>query len=303
MNIDLQQVINSSLSLRLISSLAQRLPPRLGYHIADGLADQIARRRDTNLVRAVRANQWIVRGEKLERDMLDQVVRETLRNSARSLFDLYHYNHDFEATKRLIVFDASFHALLQQPEFDQRGLIIAGLHLGSFDLVLQWLSKNGLRPLVLTIPDPQGGRQLEYEIRQRTGLRLMPASVTAFRQALRHLQRGGMVLTGVDRPIENPKVTPRFFGRPAALPIHHVFLAVRARVPIVMTVAYHQEDGKYHVFASRPIEMDSCPNPDEAILQNAEKVLAVAETFIRRAPQQWSVPLPIWPYTMDLVPK
>jgi KDO2-lipid IV(A) lauroyltransferase len=110
-----------------------------------------------------------------------------------------------------------------------------------------------------------------------------------------------MVLTGIDRPIEKPEVTPLFFGRPAALPIHHIFLAAKARVPIVITAAYLQQDGKYHVSASDLIDMDPCPNPEETILRNAEKVLAVAETFIRRAPQQWSVPLPVWPQRAGLI--
>ena len=302
MAFDLQQVINSSFPLRLISSLAQRLTPRLGYRIAFALAEQIARRRDSQLVRAVRANQWVLSGESMEGEALDQIVRETLRNSARSLFDLYHYNHDFEATRRLIAFDASFDVIARRTEFAERGLMIAGLHLSSFDLVLQWLAKNGLRPLLLTLPDPRGGRQMEYEIRKRTGMNLVPASVAAFRQALKHLKRGGMVLTGIDRPIEHPETMPHFFRRPAALPMHHVFLAIKACVPIVLTAAYYQEDGKYHVFASDLIPMDPCPNPDEALLRNAEKVLAVAETFIRRAPQQWSVPLPVWPQLMDRVP-
>ena len=56
MGIDLQQVISSSFSLRLVSSLAQRLPSRLGHPIASGLADLIALRRDSSLVRALRAN-------------------------------------------------------------------------------------------------------------------------------------------------------------------------------------------------------------------------------------------------------
>jgi hypothetical protein len=49
--------------------------------------------------------------------------------------------------------------------------------------------------------------------------------------------------------------------------------------------------------------MDSYPEPEAGMLHNAEKVLAVAEEFIRQAPQQWSVPLPVWPQVMDLVPK
>ena len=303
MAFDFRQVVNSSLSLRLVSLLAQLFSPRLGYQIAYGLAEQIARRSNSDLVQAIRANQWVVNGEVLKGDALDRLVHKTLRNAARSLFDLYHYSHDFEATRRLIVFDASFDVIAQRPEFAERGLLIAGLHLSSFDLVLQWLSRDGLRPLVLTIPEPTRGRRMEYEIRKRTGMNLVAASVGALRQAVKYLQQGGMVLTGIDRPIEKPEVSPRFFGRPAALPTHHIFLAIKAHVPIVITVAYLQEDGKYHVFTSDLIEMDSCPNPKEAFLQNAEKVLAIAERFILRAPQQWSVPLPVWPQIVSQVPK
>ena len=303
MTIDLQQVINSSLSLRLVSSLAHSLPPRLGYQFAYGLAEQVARRQHSRLVRAVRANQWVIHGETLQANALDEVVRQTLRYSAHSLFDLYHYNSDPEATRQLLVFDSSFDAIIRRSEFEERGLVIAGLHISSFDLVLQWVCRTGLKPLVITIPNPQGGRQVEYEVRKRLGMNLIPASVTACRHALKHLQHGGMVLTGIDRPIEQPEVWPRFFGRPAALPVHHIFLAIKARVPIRIAVNYLQPNGKYHIVASDPIDMEPCSDAVEEMLQNAEKVLTVAEEFIRRSPQQWAVPLPVWPQSMDLVPQ
>jgi hypothetical protein len=79
MIIDLQQVMNSSLSLRLVSLLSQGLPSRLGYRIAYGLAEQITRRRESRLVQTIRANQWVVSGEKLKGEMLDYAVRETIR--------------------------------------------------------------------------------------------------------------------------------------------------------------------------------------------------------------------------------
>ena len=303
MGIDLQQVINSLLGLRLVSSLAQRLPPRLGHRLASELADQIVRRRDSQIVRAVRANQWVVNGVKLKGDAMDQVVRATLRNTAHSLFDLYHYSHDMEATRQRIVFDSSFQKIAGRSEFEEQGLMIAGLHLSNFDLVLQFLCRDGMKGLVLTLPEPKGGRRLEYDIRKRIGMNLLPASVGSFRQALKHLQQGGLVLTGIDRPIENPEVYPRFFGRLAALPVHHIFLASKARVPVVITVTYLWQDGKYHILASDPIDMDPYPNLDEALLRNAEKVLAVAEEYIRRAPQQWTVPLPVWPQVMHLMQK
>jgi KDO2-lipid IV(A) lauroyltransferase len=180
--------------------------------------------------------------------------------------------------------------------------MIVGLHLSNFDLILQWLCQQGMKPLILTIPDPRGGRRVEYEMRKKTGLNLLPASFSAFRQAIKHLQQGGSVVTGIDRPIPEPQACPRFFGRPAALPIHHIFLASKAHVPIVIAVTNLRQDGKYHVFASDFIEMDSQSDPAVEMLRNAEKVLSIAEEFIRRAPQQWSVPLPVWPEVMDRVP-
>lgn len=300
--ISLQSVINSSISLRLVSLLAQALPPRAGYPVAEMVADLIARQRASRLVQAVRANQWVIRGERLKGAELDQAVRATLRHSARCLFDLYHYIWNPDAAGQRIVLEPSFQPILQRPEFDRQGLLVVGLHLSNFDLVLHWLCQRGLKLLAVTIPDPQGGRRIEFELRRRTGIDILPASVAALRQALKYLHRGGLVLTGADRPIPNPAVCPLFFGRPAALPVHHIFLATRARVPLMLAVTRFQADGKYHAHASEPIEMDSHPDPDVALLRNAEKVLSVAQGFIRQTPSQWSVPLPVWPQTLDLIP-
>ena len=300
--VNVQQLINSSLSLRLASALARSLPRQVGYPVAYFIAEQIARRRDSKVVQAMRANQWVIQGQCLDAAALDEAVRETLRYSARCIFDIYHYIHDLDATGKLIVLEPSFRKIADRPEFDDCGLMVVGLHISNFDLVLQWICQRGLKPLILTIPDPQGARRLEYEMRKRTGMNLLPASVSALKRAIKHLQQGGMVLTGADRPVPDPEVCPSFFGCTAALPVHHVFLATRAHVPLVVAVTYLDADGKYHAIASDLIEMDHYPNHEMGLLRNAEKVLVVAEQFIQQVPLQWSVPLPVWPQILDLVP-
>jgi lauroyl/myristoyl acyltransferase len=303
MPFDIQRVINSSFGINLVTMLGRSLSPRLGYRIADFLTEQIASQRDSQMVRTIRANQWIVRGETLDNIALDRAVRETVRHSAHSIFDLYHYIQDPEATRRLIVLDSTMQQLSLRPEFDECGLMVVGLHLSNFDLVLQWLCSQGMKPFVLTIPEPRGGRRMEFEMRRRTGMNLVPVSVGALRQALRHLQQGGVILTGIDRPIPDPKANPRFFGHPAALPMHHIFLAIKAKVPVMIMVTNFQADGKYHVLTSDLIEMDPHPDREQEMLQNAEKVLCVAEKFIRQVPEQWSVSLPVWPEIMKQVPE
>jgi lauroyl/myristoyl acyltransferase len=292
---NLQRVINSPSGIRLVSLLGRCLPPRLGYAIANIIAVQISKRTGSDLVRSVQANQWVVRGETLSSQELDMAVRDVLVNTARVTFDLYHYIHDTQAAKRLIVMDDATQHLFHRPEFDRRGLVVAGLHMSAFDLVLQTLCATGMRPLVLTIPDPQGGRMLEYEMRRRIGMNILPASVGSLRHALRHLKQGGFVVTGIDRPISDPGAYPLFFGRHAGLPMHYVFLASKAHVPVMVMVARWQPDGKYHINTSELIEMDAHPDREIGAIRNAEKVLYQAERFIRQVPEQWLMTLPVWP--------
>jgi KDO2-lipid IV(A) lauroyltransferase len=244
----------------------------------------------------------MARGASLEGEELNKAVQETLRNNARDLYDLYHTLHRPEVVKRRICLNPLTAELTRRPEFADRGVVIVGIHLSNFDSVLQSICRQGLKPLVLTIPNPQGGRRLEYEIRKRIGMNLVPASLAAMRQAARHLEQGGMVLTGIDRPVTDPKLKPRFFGEPAPLPTHHIHLAMKAHVPVVLMAAIRQKNGIYKLFSSETMEMEQGADHETGILLNAEGVLRQAEHFIRMAPQQWNIPLPVWPDLLDKGP-
>ena len=301
MAFSIERLINSPVALKIAASIAQVIPPRLGYSIARLAARWISSRHDSGLVRAVRSNQWVIAGEESTSQSLDLAVQAVFRNSAHSIYDLYHCVQNPGAIERIYTVDPSFQAFLGCPEFNRRGVVVAGLHMAGFDLGVRWLCMDKIQPLVLTIPNPEGGRQVEFETRRKTGMKLVPGSVPGLRRAVRYLQQGGMVVTGIDRPVPEYDPRPRFFGRQAALPSHHIFLALKAQVPVVVVVSRLEEDGKYHIYASTPIEMDSYPNRADELLINAEKVLAVAESFIRQAPQQWLISLPVWPEIMNVV--
>ena len=302
LKIDIQQVINNPFAVHLAFFLGKWIPPGLGYPLCDFIGKWAATRRASNMMRAIRANQWVARGANLGKESLDKAVQETLKNNIRDLYLLYHYVQNQEAAQRLIHLDGFAEKLVKRPEFAGRGLVIVGLHLSGFDLILQSVCRQGLKAMVLTIPDPQGGRWIEYEMRKKTGMNLTPASLSTLRQAVKHLEHGGMVLTGLDHPIPDPKFHPKFFGYAATLPTHYISLALQARVPIVIMSAIYEADGKYHVLSSEPIEMEYDPDREKIILRNAEKVLKQAEGVIRLAPQQWNVPLPVWPHYLGNVP-
>ena len=123
----------------------------------------------------------------------------------------------------------------------------------------------------------------------------MPASFEAFRTAFRQLRLGKTILTGIDRPASNSKYHPRFFGRPASLPLHHIQLALETGAPIVIFVPVRRPDGRIAIASSEEIHMQRFSSREREMLFNAECVLEVAEEFIRRTPEQWGVFQPVWP--------
>ena len=255
------------------------------------------------MVHAARANQWVAHGEQLDGAALDKVVADNFHNIACSIFDLYHNLDDSAAFLRLIEPHPTAIQLVQRPEFSARGVVIAGLHMSNFDLVFQAGGLTGINALALTLSELNAGYQKQLDMRLKKGMRLLPASVGTLKHAVDHLRAGGTIMTGIDRPDNSYTYRPKFFGRPAAVPIHHIFLALKAHVPVIVAATLKHPDGKYHFLFSEPIEMQSLPDRHAEIVHNAERVLRIAEDFIRQDPVQWAMTFPVWPEAMEKVPE
>jgi KDO2-lipid IV(A) lauroyltransferase len=294
----MDRFLDSPGGLRLAASVARSTPRQLGYPIARMAGFWISSRRSSAAVKAVRTNQWVVGGMQASKEELDRAVRAVFRNSALSIYELHHYLQNTQKAESLFYLDDSIKSLLKRPAFDQRGLVVVGPHLRSFDLAFQMIATNLERLIAITIPNPKGGRQLEFEIRRRTNLNMVPGTIQGLRQALDHLKRGGAVITGIDHPQPGLHLRPHFFGRPSALPTHYTYLALKAQVPVMFVMSRLEADGKYHVSAVPPIEMEPHAEISQALLVNTEKVLSIAEGTIRQAPHQWVMSHPVWP---DLV--
>ena len=287
-------LLNSKFGLKIALAIASNTPPRLGYTLSRFITSLIAARKGSALMQTLRQNQQRISSKTLSSNELDRAAKKTLQYSTRSVYDLYHNLNNLQSIDHLFVIEPSFKSMIHYPEPKGQGVIIAGLHMVGFDLVIHWLVPHVINPLILTIPNPEGGRALEFQRRTGMGIRLVPGSYKGVRDAIRFLGQGGIVVTGLDHP--SPAFHPKlnFFGAPADLPTHHIFLALKARCPVVVAYSYLAEDGRYHVKASDPIEMDPYPNREDQLRLNGEKVIAVAEGFIQQHPHQWLVFQPVW---------
>ena len=133
-------------------------------------------------------------------------------------------------------------------------------------------------------------------------MEVTPTSIAAIKLATQRLEDGWVVVTGLDRPINDLKYRPRFFRRPASLPVLFVTMGLRARAPVIVMGSTMLPDKTYEVVASQPISLQPYDNRQQELVANAEGVLAVAEEFIRLSPSQWSMAYPVWPEALDEVP-
>ncbi|HET6445590.1 MAG TPA: lysophospholipid acyltransferase family protein [candidate division Zixibacteria bacterium] len=302
MGINFQRIINSRLGVGFTLAFARTLPPSIGYPLANVLAGQLASRKSLKLIQAARINQWVVHGEKSTASELDDAVASNLRHTAHCLYDTYHYLLNEEAIQRLIIIGPGVRERLKEIKRDKKGIIIVGPHLSNFDFVGQAASGTELDALALAFPDPGGGYQWQNQIRRSSGMEIVPTSLDTMRKAKQVLRDGGIVLTALDRPVVGTKYQPKFFGRPASLPLHHILLALKTDVPILVVAVVMNQDGRYEVVYSDPVIMVREADRDSELVHNAERVLAIAEDFIRLAPSQWSMYYPVWPEVQDFLP-
>ena len=298
---NLQTILNSSLGVGASLLLGQIIPEKAAYRFANYVARRIVSKPDRVMVRATRANQWVVAGENLTSEELDRRTLAVFGSIGCSLFDFYHNLNNNQKIIDLVAFSPRFQNVFQERLEGKRGAIFIATHTSAFDLGGAALVLNGLCFQTLSFPNVNDGYAWQNRIRRHLNLEVTPLSMSSLQLARERLQKGGTVLTGLDRPHPGSNYKPRFFGRPAALPVFHVRLGLRNNCPIYVVGVNTRPNGKYIIDCSEPIWMRPDTDTTVEIICNAEKVLQAGEVFIRKYPEQWAMTYPVWPEVMNAV--
>lgn len=298
----MQTVMSDRRAGILAYGLSRLIPPAWGPGFARWVAGRIAARPRSQIVAALRLNRWVVSGGALDAAELDAAARRSLEHMAAAFYYLFRSASNPDDLRRYVEFSPLVNELIASSCEKRRPLMVVGVHMAGFDLVLQAVSAAGLQAIALSLPQTTAAIEWQHTFRRRAGLEILPASIANLRLAIERLKGGEMLLTGIDRPMPDLKYRPRFFGRPALLPTHHIYLALKARAPLIVLGAVRGADGIYRVTASPEILLK--PNLDRSreMLLNAERVLEAAEEIICRSPDEWAVPHPVWPEAQAEVP-
>lgn len=292
----------SSTGVGLGLALGRSVPPWIGYPGGRFIADRMAGRKGSSLVRIIRANQWVIRGEKSTPDELNEAVKDVLRHQARCFYDLYHTLTNPKAMGNLFAKSPASEKLIELSRSGDSGAFVVAPHLSNFDLALMALAYRGMQGQVLTYGQPTGGYKIQNDIRAQTDLDITPVSDETHQKAIQTMQTGGIVITAVDRPIQRKAHTLNFFNRPSPMPAGHIRMALEADVPVIVVAVYTHSDTQYDIHLSEPIPMERYSDPATEIRQNGEAVLSVIEGYIRQAPGEWLMYYPPWPEALEEMP-
>ena len=295
---------SQTLGTAAILALSQSLPNSIGHPVAAVISYLAGNRVFSPTFRAISINQWIAHDGTLTARQVRQAIRKVYQNQGRALYDFYHNLDRPDEIKKFVKLTPAFEKMMNECMSGElkQGTLMLMPHLSGFNLSGLYLAQLGFKFLTLAIPNPNRGYAWQNKLRNDRGMEVVPLNMEALQHARQRLHSGGTVLTGIDRPIDEPDLEPMFFGRKAALPVAYVKLALKTNARVFVLGFQTLKDNTIVVDVSPQVEFEQRDDAHEELIYNAEKVLKIAEQFIRLDPSQWMMFLPVWPDAKNEVP-
>jgi KDO2-lipid IV(A) lauroyltransferase len=169
---------------------------------------------------------------------------------------------------------------------DGRGLILAAVHLGNWEL-LSIAGRLGFTVSSFYEPRPTRAREyISQKARARAGVRLLAPGASGLRSALRILARGGLIIIFVDEEIDGVVRSP-LFGR---APHRNGNLAAAARLArksgasVAPAFVLREEASRFSAHFEPAVRLAA---EDSGLLADVLRINAAVEPIVRAHLDQW----------------
>lgn len=165
-------------------------------------------------------------------------------------------------------------------------VIVVAPHQGNWELLLQWLAARRSFAVLYTRGESAAMDRFLRLVRERHGVKAVPADPHGIKPLLRLLQQGGSIGITPDQRPESGALWSPFFGVPAPTMTLIHRLQERSGATLVLAAAERRDDDRFVVrIAPMTAEVTSGPMQHRVDAMN----LAI-EAFVREAPlqYQWS---------------
>lgn len=176
-----------------------------------------------------------------------------------------------------------------------RGLILASVHVGPGELVMQGLAARGVFYTAMIErlnPEPLG--ELVRALREAHGHRYVFAGVAGAKELIRVVRAGGVAALLVDRDVLGTGTLVTFLGRTIRAPAGPIELAALTGAPLLPACAAWLPDGRYAVRILPPLHIERSARKGDALRREIERLLALFAPHFRAHADQWLVLQRFW---------
>jgi len=286
------RVLGSPPFIMLGITISRLLPKGIVHWIVRVVSRWMAWRR-TELFVNCRNNQRHLVPDASEAE-LDRLAQQAIYHAGCVYRDMFRLSQsDIQQGRVPIVMDQDAWQRVLEALQDDRGTVLVGPHTSNYDLAAYWIASHGVRMQALSLPDPDQGTRVINALRRRRGIDMTPLEVGSLRHALQRLRRGGVVLTGIDRPVSSADPEIPFFGEPARIPSGPARLALQTNSRVAIACCHMEPHGGYRIDLDL-LEMESTGNRRADIVHNTKRIMVIIEDMIRQVPEQWLMFVPVW---------
>jgi KDO2-lipid IV(A) lauroyltransferase len=170
----------------------------------------------------------------------------------------------------------------------QGGFILAGPHLGAWEVGAACVTALGIRLATVALPHPSRHVTRFFEKRRTLlGIECVSMGDASAGPLQRALRNGGSIALLTDRPYGGRKRRFFLFDPPVELPVGHAALAVRCRVPILSTACVFNGCGGFRFVYKGPHYPEKRLGYEDAVTRLQERCVRDMESFILEFPEQW----------------
>jgi len=169
-----------------------------------------------------------------------------------------------------------------------RGVILAGMHLGQWDMALILFARMGVPVTVVMRKEDEEAARHAAAARAAAGIRIVHALESPWLgvELLAALRRNEIVALQADRPHGDRTTPVSFFGAETEIPSGPWDLARASGAPVFPGVLVMETAGRFRLICAEPIVAAS---------KGMEPLVASMESLIAAHPDQWFNFYDIWP--------
>lgn len=272
---------------RLCVLLGTRLPLRLCYTLAGAMA-YASYALSPRIRDDARASAAHVLGQAKDSSEVSKAARRCVRNYGKDVVELCRYGGRPAETEARVTFEGLDR--LDAALGEGKGVILVGLHLGSWDVGATYLAQHHY-PLNAVVLSSTGNDNLDrfmYNLRSAAGIGVIPSNAGIW-QAAEALRRNEVLALLLDGPTEGKSVKVRLLGSYVQLSPGAAALALRTKAAVLPACTVRLPDNRFQGFIGDKVPSGSGGDFHGSLETFTQRMLDSLQGFVQQYPDQWGM--------------